>query len=87
MISFSVSGVFCLACKTEPLGSPRQEAGSQGRTGAEVLAPAWKVKGDVCLRIADPRRQGPGSRPREGLQRGAVAETRPAKQGPKVGHG
>lgn len=62
MISFSVSGVFCLACR---VGSPRQEAGSQGHTRAEVLAPARKVKGDVCLGIADPRRQGPGSQPSE----------------------
>ena len=41
--------------------SPRPEVGVSGHTGAEVLAPAWKVKGNVCLRLADPRRQGSGS--------------------------
>lgn len=47
-----------LACR---VGSPRPEAGVSGLTGAEVPAPAWNVKGNVCLRLADPRRQGPGS--------------------------
>ena len=42
-----------LACR---VGSPRPEVGVSGHTGAEVLAPTWKVKGNVCLRLADPRR-------------------------------
>lgn len=43
MISFSGSGVFCVACRVR---SPRQEVGVSGLRGAEVPVPAWKVKGD-----------------------------------------